>query len=188
MLENFYRKDASNMKIKLKNLKTEYLKVKKSNSVSGADRKTCKFYDLLHELLRNRPTAVMEGIDSSQIISNQQTELDNSTIVVEDIDTNMSDEISFDTNNFTEIIEYEGENDSTLTSTSTSASTSNATPKHYKSRSRRSTTTVSAIQEIKQSIEESLRLLKGQAEVLKNVTEQFTVSLSALLKECKNKH
>ena len=32
------------------------------------------------------------------------------------------------------------------------------------------------------------KLLKGQAEVLKNVTEQFTVSLSALLKECKNKH
>ncbi|KAL1488694.1 hypothetical protein ABEB36_014493 [Hypothenemus hampei] len=208
MVENGYNKDAQNMKIKFKNLKTEYHKVRKANSVSGAGRQTCKFYDLLHDLLGDRPTASMEGIDSSEI-NNQQCEMVDVTVSDESIDRNLSDETNFETNDFTEVTVHDIEdgmlspwpNALSPSVASTSSSKTSSTPKRsFKNRSRTSTKTINAIQEIKESIQETLstitneqrnedafieKLLKGQAEIPKTVTEQFTASIFALLKEKK---
>ena len=52
-----YECDWMQCRTKIKNLKTNYKKVKDSNNKTGENRKSCKFYDELDQILRHRPAS-----------------------------------------------------------------------------------------------------------------------------------
>lgn len=56
-------KNAEQIKNKWKALKTSYTSCKKSNSVSGAQRNECDYYEILDDILGTRPSSVLEGLD-----------------------------------------------------------------------------------------------------------------------------
>jgi len=64
-------KTAQQMKLKLKNLKLAYFKCKRENSVSGAAKTICPFYDQLDILYSSRPNMQVlhdaSGIDTANI-------------------------------------------------------------------------------------------------------------------------
>lgn len=64
-------KTAQQMKLKLKNLKLSYFKCKRENSVSGAARTTCPFYEQLDILYSTRPNVQVlydaSGIDTANV-------------------------------------------------------------------------------------------------------------------------
>ncbi|XP_064400478.1 uncharacterized protein LOC135346698 [Halichondria panicea] len=57
MKKKEYERDWTQCRIKIKNLKTNYKKVKDSNNKTGERRKTCKFYDELDRILGHRPAS-----------------------------------------------------------------------------------------------------------------------------------
>ncbi|XP_030754129.1 trihelix transcription factor GT-2-like [Sitophilus oryzae] len=65
MQKEGYNKDATMMRTKFKNLKAEYYKAKKRNDQSGVDPRYCPHFELLDELLGDRPSVTMEGVDTS---------------------------------------------------------------------------------------------------------------------------
>ena len=54
---------------KIKNKNKNYKKVKDSNNKTGEDRKSCKFYDKLDQILRQ--------VDTSSETTNSQEDIDN---------------------------------------------------------------------------------------------------------------
>lgn len=66
-----YSKTAQQIKLKLKNLKLAYFKCKRQNSVSGAAKTTCPFYEQLDISYSTRPNVQVlndeSGIDTANI-------------------------------------------------------------------------------------------------------------------------
>lgn len=63
-------KTAEQMKLKLRNLKQNYFKCKRDNSVSGAKKNECPFYEELDLLYGGRPNVQaisQDGIDTALI-------------------------------------------------------------------------------------------------------------------------
>ncbi|XP_067625886.1 uncharacterized protein [Eurosta solidaginis] len=60
-------KDAIQIRAKFKTLKCDYYKAKRHNNKSGAGRQTCEYFELLDEVLGNRPAVAAEGEDTSQV-------------------------------------------------------------------------------------------------------------------------
>ncbi|XP_011689999.1 PREDICTED: zinc finger and SCAN domain-containing protein 29-like [Wasmannia auropunctata] len=76
-----YDKTAEQMKLKLKNLRTAYMKCKRDNNVSGAAPSTCPFYNELDVLYGSRPCALgsssnQVGIDTAEINNKEDIEED----------------------------------------------------------------------------------------------------------------
>lgn len=71
MEKHGFSKSAEQMQLKLKNLKLAYFKCKRENSVSGAARTTCPFYEELDILYSTRPNVQIlhdsSGIDTANI-------------------------------------------------------------------------------------------------------------------------
>lgn len=62
------------MKLKFRTLKTEFMRVKRANSKSGAGRSSMNHYDDLNELLGDRPVAAAVGIDTTAVETTTQSE------------------------------------------------------------------------------------------------------------------
>lgn len=62
------------MKLKFRTLKTEFMRVKRANSKSGAGRSNMSHYDDLNELLGDRPVAAAVGIDSTAVGTTTQSD------------------------------------------------------------------------------------------------------------------
>ncbi|XP_018399577.1 PREDICTED: zinc finger and SCAN domain-containing protein 29-like isoform X2 [Cyphomyrmex costatus] len=71
MKEKGFSKTAQQMKLKLKNLGLAYFKCKRENSLSGAARTTCPFFEQLDILYSTRPNVQVlhdeSGIDTADI-------------------------------------------------------------------------------------------------------------------------
>lgn len=72
-----FMRNSDQIRIKFKALKAEYNKVKRHNNTSGAQRITCPYYDILNEILHDRPVVQTEGIDTSINDSLQELEKGN---------------------------------------------------------------------------------------------------------------
>ena len=60
--ESGYQRDWQECRNKIKNLKGDYKKVKDHNSVTGNNRKTCKFYEKLDAILGHRPASTPSSL------------------------------------------------------------------------------------------------------------------------------
>ncbi|XP_064398521.1 uncharacterized protein LOC135345100 [Halichondria panicea] len=81
MKKKGYERDWIQCRVKIKNLKTNYKKVKDGNNKTGESRKTCKFYDELDRILEHRPASAPSFlVDTSSEVEERVDE------VVEDTD------------------------------------------------------------------------------------------------------
>ena len=81
MKKKGYERDWIQCRVKIKNLKTNYKKVKDGNNKTGESRKTCKFYDELDRILGHRSASAPSFlVDTSSEVKEKVDE------VVEDTD------------------------------------------------------------------------------------------------------
>ena len=76
--EEGYEREWKQCRAKVKNLKTKYREVKDNNDKTGRERKTCKFYRELDEILGHRPasapSALLDTGDFSSTLSESEAE------------------------------------------------------------------------------------------------------------------
>ena len=138
--ESGYNRDWNKCREKIKNLKTEFKKVKDHNNHTGEDRKVCHFYNEINEIIGTKaaidPPCLLESGNSS-IFDEEREEIDplsttdyenteelhvdteqlDSNVQDDDIDTSLTSEV---TNISTSSLTMESSSDADLVEQSTS--------------------------------------------------------------------
>lgn len=116
-----FDRNADQIRSNFKFLKSEYNSVKRNNNKSGAERKTCLFFEILEELLSSRPAVKFSGVDTAS-----------SSSVDENITIQENDDIMHIDDNVDVVINEESASSIQMPTTSTTCENDTQQPKTEK--------------------------------------------------------